>query len=243
MERLAARPRLWRNRPMTEPTLTDVQACVFEAYGTLFDLATPLLRRTAALDGDAVRLIGIWREKQQEYCWLRSLMGRHVDYWHVTGQALDYAMALLEIDDPGLRADLIQAYLVLSPYPETAQVLARVKESGRRTALLSDASLTMLTAAVNRAVVHGALDTILSVDERGVFKPHPSAYQLAVEKLGIGAAHVCYVTADGWDAAGAAAFGFQVVWVNRDGRPREQLAVGPAATVASLDELPATLGL
>lgn len=228
---------------MSETRLTEIEACVFDAYGTLFDLTSPIIRRRERIGEMADKLCELWRRKQLEYSWLRTLMGRHADFWHVTGDALDYAMKAVGIDDPGLRAELMQVYLSLGAYPEARGAVERIKGSGMRTAILSNGSPTMLMALVNRAEMNRMLDAVLSVEEKGLYKPHPSVYQLAVETLGVAAPHVCFVSGNGWDVAGAAAFGFQVVWVNRGDALPEILPHGPMAEIGALDELPPLLGL
>ena len=227
---------------MTEPRFTDTEAVVFDAYGTLFDFASPVSRRRDRIGPKADQLVEVWRRKQLEYSWLRTLMGRHVDFWHVTGEALDYAMALVGLSDPALRAELMQLYLDIDPYPDARATVERLKAAGLRTAILSNGSPTMLTAAVNRAELTRHLDALLSVEERACYKPHPSVYQLAVDALGVAAPHICFVSANGWDAAGGAAFGFQTAWINRDGLPIEQLSALPAAILTTLGELPPLLG-
>lgn len=227
---------------MTESRLTDIEACVFDAYGTLFDFMSPIARRRERIGGRADELCELWRRKQLEYSWLRTLMGRHTDFWHVTGDALDYAMNAVGLRDPGLRAELMQVYLTLDAYPDARDAIARVKAGGLQTAILSNGSPSMLTAVVNRAQMARTLDAVLSVEERTVYKPHPSAYQLAVETLGVAAPHVCFVSGNGWDVAGAGAFGFQVVWLNRAENPPEALPHPAIATIRSLEELPALLG-
>jgi len=228
---------------MTTALFTDVEACVFDAYGTLFDINAPLERRRARIGERADELRDLWRRKQLEYSWLRTIMGKHTDFWRITGDALDFAMDTLDIRDPALRAELMELYLNLDPYPDAKPALVTIKAGGFKTALLSNGAPTMLTAVVNRTHMTASLDAVLSVEERGVFKPHPSVYQLAVEKLGIGSAHICFVSGNAWDLAGAAAFGFQTVWVNRHGASPERLPHGPTATIATLDELPPLLGL
>lgn len=227
---------------MSDFRFTDIEACVFDAYGTLFDIQAPMVRRQARIGPKAEVLAELWRRKQLEYSWLRTLMGRHADFWRVTGDALDYAMATLGIEDRALRAELMQTYLNLDAYPDARQVLEEVKATGRKTAILSNGSETMLTAVINRAQMVRHLDHVISVEERACYKPHPSVYLLAAEKLEIDAAHICFVTGNAWDAAGAAAFGFQVAWVNRTGAPDECLPHAPNVTIASLAELPPLLG-
>ena len=223
--------------------LQDIGACVFDAYGTLFDTASAAARCKDALGSDWTVLSDTWRRKQLEYSWLRSLMGRHTDFWHVTGDSLDYALATVKRNDPALRAMLMQQYLSLEPYPEVPDLLRRLKDKGMKAAILSNGSPTMLTAAVNSAGLSSLLDGAFSVETVGVYKPHPSVYQVAVDKLGVPAARICFLSSNGWDAAGAAAFGFRTVWVNRMGAPPENLPASPERRITTLAQLPALLGL
>ena len=226
---------------MSEPRFSDIQAVVFDAYGTLFDFASPVARRRERIGDRAEELLELWRRKQLEYSWLRTLMARHTDFWRVTGDALDYAMAAVGLTDPVLRAELMQLYLDLDAYPDARPTVEKVKAAGMRTAILSNGSPTMLTALVNRADLTRCLDAVLSVEERACYKPHPSVYQLAVDHLGVAAPHVCFVSANGWDAAGAAAYGFQVAWINRNRQPTEQLAHLPNVIIGTLGDLPPLL--
>lgn len=223
--------------------MTEIGACVFDAYGTLFDYNSAAARCKTALGNDWQTLSELWRRKQLEYTWLRSLMGRHSDFWHVTGEALDYALGALKRSDPGLRALLMQQYLNLDPYPEVPAMLEHLKARNMRAAILSNGSPTMLVAATNSAKLTSLLDAVLSVESAGIFKPHPSVYQLAVDKLGLPANRMCFLSSNGWDAAGAAAFGFRAVWVNRGGAPEEILPGRPERQIKTLAELPALLGL
>lgn len=227
---------------MSEARFADVQACVFDAYGTLFDFNAPMERRRERIGAEADRLADLWRRKQLEYSWLRSLMGRHADFWKVTGEALDYAMAATGIDNPGLRAELMQLYLELATYPEAVESVAAVKRAGIKTAVLSNGTPTMLTAVVNASALTTELDAVLSIEACGVYKPHPTVYQLAVDRLEVPAMAVLFLSGNAWDIAGAAAFGFRTAWVNRAGLPRERLPNGPDAEIRSLDALPGLLG-
>ncbi len=226
-----------------ESLLQDIDACVFDAYGTLFDTGSAAARCKEALGADWTTVSELWRRKQLEYSWLRSLMGRHADFWHVTGESLDYALAVAKRSDPVLRAMLMQQYLSLDPYPEAEETLRRLKAKGMKTAVLSNGTPTMLTAAVNSSGLSTLIDASLSVEAVGVYKPHPSVYQVAVDKLGVAAARVCFLSSNGWDAAGAAAFGFRVIWVNRNAAPTENLPAMPERQIPSLAQLPALLGL
>lgn len=223
--------------------LRGIRACVFDAYGTLFDYGSAAEKCRDALGGKLDRLNALWREKQLQYTWLRAAQGRHADFWQVTGEALDFSMAALGIEDAALRDRLMRLYLSLDAYPEVPDLLARLKAAGFRTAILSNGSPPMLTAAVESAGVGGLLDAVLSVEEVGVYKPHPKVYRLAVDRLGIPAEAIAFQSSNAWDAHAASAFGMRVVWCNRSGQNREHLPGSPDREVRSLAELPAVLGL
>ncbi|MEQ8711166.1 MAG: haloacid dehalogenase type II [Rhodospirillales bacterium] len=229
---------------MPQPTLMqDMEACVFDAYGTLFDVTAAARRCRDDLGGKADLVAQVWRTKQLEYTWLRSLMGRYADFWQVTGDGLDFALETAGIDNPALRERLMQLYLELDAYPEVPDVLQRLKAAGLKTAVLSNGSPDMLNAAVQNAGLSDLLDGVLSVDDLRIYKPHPDVYQLAINDLGITApAKVAFMSSNAWDAAGAATFGFRVNWVNRFGQKRERLPDGPENELKDLTELPAILG-
>ena len=228
---------------MATTQIRDIDVCVFDAYGTLFDYASAASRCKDALGSDWLAFSDLWRRKQLEYSWLRSLMGRHADFWNVTGESLDYAMAAFKRRDPSLRALLMQQFLSLDCFPEVVDMLQRLKKAGMKTAILSNGSPTMLTAAVNSSGVGRILDAAFSVEKVGVFKPHPSTYQIVVDEMAIPANRVCFMSSNGWDAVGAAAFGFRAVWVNRYKLPVENLPAHPETEIPTLAELPALLGL
>ncbi len=221
----------------------DIGACVFDAYGTLFDVAAAAVRCQDALGDQVQPLAAVWRTKQLEYTWLRSLMGEFADFWHVTGQALDYAMETLDLDDAALRTRLMELYLRLDTFPEVRDTLATLTGAGVKTAVLSNASVTMLTAAVKSAELEDLLDAVISVDPLRIYKPHPSVYQLAVDTLILPPERICFMSSNAWDAAGAAHFGFRVVWVNRYGQKAERLPGTPEFEITSLADLPALLGV
>lgn len=223
---------------MSNDNLHDIKACVFDAYGTLFDFNAPLAACGARLGDVAERLSELWRRKQIEYTWLRSLMGRHADFWHVTGEALDHALEACGIEDPAFRAELMQLYLNLEAFPDARHCLEAVRGRGKRTAVLSNGDPTMLAAAVNANAFAPLLDRTLSVEAVGTFKPHPAVYQLAVDSLDIAPSQVCFVSGNGWDVAGASSFGFRAVWINRVGAKPETLPFRPTAVIKSLAELP-----
>ncbi len=228
---------------MTHPRFTDIGACVFDAYGTLFDVHSAAARCRADLGDAADAVSRTWRDKQLSYTWLRSLMGRHVDFWRVTGDALDYALDSHGIDDADLRERLMDCYLVLDAYPEVKGVLGQLKAGGLKCAILSNGAPRMLDAAVKGAGIADVIDAVLSVEDVGIYKPHPSVYQLAVDRLGVAAENIAFESSNAFDAAGAAAFGFRVAWVNRFGQRPDRLPGAADAEITTLAELPALLGL
>jgi 2-haloacid dehalogenase len=219
--------------------LRGVQGCVFDAYGTLFDFAAAARNCRDVLGDDIDRLTALWRDKQLQYTWLRAAQGRHADFWQVTGDALDFALETLGLTKPELRDRLMSLYLTLDLFPEVLGVLDQLKAAGMRTAILSNGSPAMLDAAVKAAKLETLLDAVLSVEEVGVYKPHPRVYQLAVDRLGIPASAISFQSSNAWDAYAASAFGMQVVWCNRYGQRRERLPGSPDREIKSLAELPA----
>jgi 2-haloacid dehalogenase len=220
--------------------LPGIRACVFDAYGTLFDYASAAAGCRDVLGDRIGPLTALWRDKQLQYTWLRALQGRHADFWQVTGDALDFALETLGLDDRLLRTRLMDLYRTL--FPEVPAVLQRLKAAGLRTAILSNGSPDMLDAAVSKAGIRDLLDAVLSVELAGVYKPHPRVYQLAVDRLAIPAGAISFQSSNAWDAYAASAFGMRVVWCNRYGQRSERLRGKPDREIASLAELPAMVG-
>jgi 2-haloacid dehalogenase len=228
---------------MNETRLTGVKACVFDAYGTLFDVASAARACGDILGEDVDRLAGLWRDKQLQYSWLRAVQGRHADFWRVTGDALDFALESLGLRGPGMRERLMDCYLTLAPFAEVPEVLQRLHAAGRPLAILSNGSPGMLDAAVKGAKLETLFAAVLSVETVGVFKPHPHVYQLAVDALGVPASAIAFMSSNAWDAHAASAFGMQVVWCNRYGQRAERLPGAPDREITSLEFLPALLGI
>ena len=227
---------------MADATLAGIKACVFDAYGTLFDYASAAAGCRDLLGDKTERLTALWRDKQLQYSWLRAIQGRHADFWQVTGDALDYALEALELEDDALRQRLMSLYLTLAVFPEVPEVLRRLKTVGLATAILSNGSPAMLGAAVDGAGIGGLLDAVLSVEEVGVYKPHSKVYQLALDRLGAAAGMILFISSNAWDAYAASAFGMRVVWCNRYTQRREHLPGRPDREIRTLAELPALLG-
>ena len=226
---------------MSDP-LIGIKACVFDAYGTLFDFAAAARRCKDDLGEHADRLTALWRDKQLQYTWLRAAQGRHADFWQVTGDALDFSLETLGIDNSRLRARLMELYLTLDAFPEVPGVLRSLRKAGLQTAILSNGSPRMLDAAVKGAGLDGLFDQVLSVEAVGVYKPNPKVYQVAVDTLGVASTNISFQSSNAWDAYAASAFGMQVVWCNRYGQRAERLPGAPDREIATLAELPALVG-
>ncbi len=224
--------------------MQDIDACVFDAYGTLFDVAAAAAHCRDDLGDQAASLSALWRTKQLEYTWLRSLMGEYIDFWQVTSDGLDFALETLGLDgDAVLREKLLNLYLELDAYPEVPAVLGALNGGGLKCAILSNGSPKMLSAAVANAGISDLLVDSYSVDQLGIYKPTPKVYQMAVDGLGVPAHRISFMSSNAWDAAAAANFGFRVVWVNRFGQKKERLPGTLEHEIKSLSDLPPLLGL
>jgi 2-haloacid dehalogenase len=217
--------------------LTGIRACVFDAYGTLFDVNSAAEQTQDALGDKWQQLAEVWRAKQLQYSWLGSLTGRHVDFWQLTSEALDFALETLKLPNDQLRDQLMGYYLRLGAYPEVKNTLTRLKASGLKCAILSNGSPTMLSACIENAGIADLLDAVLSVEEVKIYKPHPAVYQLAMDRLSLEARAICYVSSNGWDAHSAKAFGFHVIWCNRTSQVSERIPRTPDAEIRILSDL------
>ncbi len=220
-----------------------IAVCVFDAYGTLFDVSAAARQAAAEPGREALAeqwqaLAGLWRDKQVGYTWLRTVAGSHADFWQVTQDALDHALEAFGLADPKLRARLLQLYWELGAYPEVADVLDRLRAAGLGTAILSNGSPAMLSAAVASAGLGDRLDAVLSAESVGRFKPAREVYDLVGRGFGVAARQVMFVSSNGWDAWAATAYGFRTVWVNRADAPLERLTMPPERIVADLRSVP-----
>ncbi|MDP2061967.1 MAG: haloacid dehalogenase type II [Phaeovulum sp.] len=219
-----------------------ITTCVFDAYGTLFDVNAAA--RAAAAEPGREGFAAIWptlaedwRAKQLQYSWLRAVAGQYVNFWQVTQDGLDWALEASNLTDPELRARLLALYWELPAYPEVPAMLATLKAAGMKTAILSNGSPEMLNGAVTSAGIGAGLDAVLSVESVGVFKPHASVYALVEKRFGCRADQVLFVSSNGWDAAYAAGFGFTTVWVNRAGLPMDRLPALPQHLLPDLSRI------
>jgi 2-haloacid dehalogenase len=220
------------------PDKLAVRACVFDAFGTLFDLASAAARCNDVLGDKTAAVATLWRDKQITYTWLRATQNLHTDFWQVTGDALDFTLETLAISAPAVRERLMGLYRKLDHFPEVPDTLRRLKAAGFTTAILSNGTPDMLRDLVANSDLGQLLDHVLSVEEVGVFKPHPSVYQLAVDRLGVPASQISFQSSNAWDAHAASAFGMRVVWCNRYGQRRERLPGAPDREIRTLAELP-----
>lgn len=224
-----------------------VALCVFDAYGTLFDVDAAA-RRAASEPGGAVlathwpTVSADWRRKQLEYTWLRSLAGAHVDFWQITQDALDWALEAAGLDDPNLRARLLELYRRLDPFAEIPQVLHALQGQGMRLAILSNGSSEMLAEAVSSAGLDRVFDAVLSVDDVGIFKPAPAVYDMVGARFETAPEDVLFVSSNGWDVCSGAAYGFRTLWVNRAGAPLDRLHGVPEHVARDLRALPDLMG-
>jgi len=214
-----------------------VRAYVFDAYGTLFDVHSAVKRQAAAIGERWPALSDLWRQKQLEYTWIRTLAGRYRDFAEVTADALDFALASIAPEHAALRQPLLDAYLSLDAYPDVAPALARLKQAGARVAILSNGTPQMLAAAIASAGLSDLIDATYSVDALRAYKTAPQVYAYAAEGLRLPPADISFQSSNRWDIAGAAAVGFRCVWVNRRGQPDEYRDLAPVATIRSLAEL------
>jgi 2-haloacid dehalogenase len=222
--------------------MPQLQALVFDAYGTLYDVHSVSARAETLFPGHGAALSQLWRSKQLEYSWLRSLMGTYADFNQVTAAALRYAIAALKLDaDAAAVTALLGQYVHLSPYPEVAAALTQLKP-GRKLAILSNGAPDTLEALVNNSGLAPRFDAVLSVDSVGIFKPDMRIYRLAEERLGelhpgLARRHIGFVSSNCWDAIGAATYGYTVFWVNRLGAPVDLHGRAPDHIISSLDQL------
>ncbi|MEP6678994.1 MAG: haloacid dehalogenase type II [Betaproteobacteria bacterium] len=218
---------------MTPP----LDAFVFDAYGTLFDVNSVAALAETLAPSNGAALSRLWRTKQLEYSWLQSLMATPAhpreDFGAVTAHALDYAIAALMLTlDDAARRQLLDAYRRLAPFPDALETLRALAPRPR--IILSNGTREMLVPLVEVTGLRTALDDVLSVDDAGIFKPSPAVYRLATARLGLPPERIGFVSSNGWDAAGAKAFGFTTFWINRDGVPTERHAAPPDFILGSL---------
>jgi 2-haloacid dehalogenase len=213
------------------------RAFAFDAYGTLFDIGAAVARHRDRIGAAADPLVALWRQKQLEYTWVRSLAGRYRDFWSLTAEALDYAMARYGLADAALRADLLDAYWTLDAYPDAAPALAALRGKGVRLALFTNGGPDMARAAMKASGLDALIDDLVSVDAVGIYKTSPLAYALLRDRLSLDASEIALVSSNRWDIAGGSAFGLEAIYLDRLGMPEEYADLAPSRRIASLIDL------
>ncbi|MDB0052396.1 haloacid dehalogenase type II [Ascidiaceihabitans sp.] len=226
-----------------------ITTCIFDAYGTLFDVAAAARQAASEPQFSKIKdtwpqLAENWRLKQLQYTWLRAITQAHTDFWEVTQDGLDWALEKCGVDgDAELRERLLALYWELQAYPEVPEMLQTLKTAGLNTAILSNGSPDMLDGAVQSAGIETLLDDNLSVQSVGIFKPDSRVYDLVGQRFGCAKDEVLFVSSNGWDAAGATGYGFTTAWVNRSGEPMDRLPWKPKHVLNDLTDIPKIVGL
>jgi 2-haloacid dehalogenase len=214
--------------------VTTPRACLFDVYGTLLDVHSAVARAGARLGAIAPSFSALWRSKQLEYSWVRSLMGSYRDFWQLTGDALDYALRVHGLSDSELRSELLAAYRQLSAFPEVPAVLAGLRARQVRVVAFSNGPPAMLEESLAGGGLSALVDGCVSVHELGIYKPSPAVYRHALAQLDLTVGEVAFFSSNRWDVAGAAACGWRVYWVNRARLPDEY---GPQAGVQEIETM------
>ena len=217
--------------------MNKIKACIFDAYGTLFDVNAACRELSKEVGDNWEKLASLWRLRQVEYTWLRNSMDEYIDFWQITSDALDYAMETLGIENNELREELLNLYLKLEAYPEVNDLLKKLKQRGLKTGILSNGSMKMLNSAVDNANIREYLDEILSVEECKIYKPSSKVYDLVKIKMQIGKENVLFFSSNAWDMHAASNYGFKTIWVNRFNAKLERLPGKPIDIVNSLDKI------
>lgn len=220
-----------------------VNICIFDAYGTLFDVtsATRIVANEeeySSFPNHSVKVSNSWRIKQLEYSWLRNIMHEYIDFWQITKDALDFALEENQIQNEKLRQRLLDVYWNLSAYPEAHDVLTTLKANNIQTGILSNGSNQMLNSAVVSANLENYLDKIISIDGIEIYKPDPKVYQMVIDQFNCKIEEVLFISSNGWDIAGASKFGFTTLWVNRNLIPKDRLTFMPNKITNNLSTIP-----
>ena len=220
-----------------------VNICIFDAYGTLFDVtsATRIVANEeeySSFPNHSVKVSNSWRIKQLEYSWLRNIMHEYIDFWQITKDALDFALEENQIKNEKLRQRLLDVYWNLSAYPEAHDVLTTLKANNIQTGILSNGSNQMLNSAVVSANLKNYLDKIISIDGIEIYKPDPKVYQMVIDQFNCKIEEVLFISSNGWDIAGASKFGFTTLWINRNLIPKDRLTFMPNKITNNLSTIP-----
>ena len=214
----------------------NTKALVFDAYGTLFDVNSAANKCKEKIGEDWEKFANFWRTTQLEYTWLRSLMGRHRDFWKITEDSLEKSMQVFGVDK-NMKNELLNLYKVLSPYPEVKKVLETLKDQNFKLAILSNGTPSLLNELVTSNDLNNLFDDLFSVEEVKVFKPSSKVYEIPTKKYNIKASQITFLSANTWDVSGAGNFGYNSVWVNRNKSKFDLLDYQPKNEVSNLTQL------
>jgi 2-haloacid dehalogenase len=217
--------------------MNKTKVCIFDAYGTLFDVNAACRELSIEVGKKWQDLAILWRLRQVEYTWLRNSMNEYINFWHITEDALEYAMDTLNIKNDKLKNKLLDLYLKLEAYPEVNKVLTQLKKEGYKTGILSNGSEAMLASAVKNAQIQNLLDKVLSVEKCKVYKPSHKVYDLVEKEFNIKNINVAFFSSNAWDMHAAAHYGFKTIWVNRFKGKLERLPGKPYKIVQSLEKI------
>ena len=219
-------------------TLKNTKLCVFDAYGTLFDINSVTKQYCNELEEISDQFSNLWGSKQLEYTWLRSLMNRYEDFWCITEESLDYTLKYFNIKNDFLKSNLLKSYENINCYEEVPKTLFKLKEKGLLIIILSNASPTMLQMAVKNSNLNSLITDCITVDSVKIYKPHATVYNLVLEKYNFKKNEILFVSSNSWDVAGAKSFGFNVAWINRFNNKKEILPFESDVELKSLIDLP-----
>ena len=216
--------------------IKNIKVCAFDAYGTCFDINSAAQNLAKEIGKDWLSFSTTWRTVQLEYTWLRSLMKKHEDFWRVTEDSLDFAMESHKIDKK-FRSKLLELYKKLNSYPELVMCLKNLKEKDVKTCILSNGSPSLLNELTAHAKVQDLFDDLISIEEVGIYKPHPKVYELVTKKFDCKPEEVCFLSSNTWDIVGGGIFGYQSIWVDRFGKTFDKLGYQPKFKIKDLSEL------
>ena len=216
--------------------MKNIKAIIFDAYGTLFDVNSAAEKCKDKIGDKWERFANFWRTTQLEYTWLRSLMGRHKDFWQVTEDSLDKSMKAFDID-PLMKSELLNLYKVLSPYKEIPETLKTLKEKKFKLAILSNGTPSLLDELVKSNHLDNLFDDIFSIEQVGIYKPSSRVYDMPIKKYNISKSEVAFLSANTWDVSGGGNYGYQSIWVNRDNNVFDNLDFKPKYQITDLNKL------
>ena len=216
--------------------MKNIKAIIFDAYGTLFDVNSAAEKCKDKIGEKWEPFSNFWRTTQLEYTWLRSLMGRHKDFWQITEDSLDKSMRTFNIDS-AMRNELLNLYKALSPFKEVPETLKKLKERNLRLAILSNGTPSLLTQLVKNNNIDNLFDDLFSIEEVGIYKPDAKVYDLPIKKYKIEKSQVAFLSANTWDVSGGGNYGYQSIWVNRNNDIFDNLDYKPINQIKNLNEL------